>query len=200
MTNQRSDWGPSAFDQRHRFTAAYVWQVPYFHNNVFLRTLTDEWEWSGIATLESGTPNTVAVGFDNIGNGHPNARPDLGNVSAPLDSLGIDGGDFSEPGFVSGDYYNYDCWVNRAFYGSATPCPAEPASTFHFIVPNQRPGNVGRNSLFGPGQIYFDTAIQRDFPIHFWKLENQVLEFRADLFNAVQPPQSVYAFVQYDGP
>ena len=188
VTNQRSDWGPSAFDQRHRFTAAYVWQVPYFRRNTFLRALTDEWQWSGIATIESGTPNTVVVGFDNIGNGHPNARPDLGNASVPLNSLGIDGGDFSEPGFVSGKYYNFNCWVNRVFDGSTTRCPVEPASTFHFIVPNQRPGNVGRNSLFGPGQIYFDTAIQRDFPIHFWKLENQVLEFRADLFNAFNHP------------
>ncbi len=188
VTNQRSDWGPSAFDQRHRFTAAYVWQVPYFRNNALLRALTDEWEWSGIATIESGTPNTVVVGFDNIGNGHPNARPDLGNVSAPLNSLGIDGGDFSQPGFVSGDYYSFNCWINRVYDGSATPCPAEPASTYHFIVPNHVPGNVGRNSLFGPGQIYFDTAIQRDFPIHIWKLENQMLEFRAELFNAFNHP------------
>jgi hypothetical protein len=188
LTNQRSDWGPSAFDQLHRFSAAYVWQVPYFRRNAFLRALTDEWNWSGIATIESGTPNTVVVGFDNIGNGHPNARPDLGNVSAPINSLGIDGGDFGEPGFVSGKYYDFHCWVNRVFFGSKTPCPIEPADTFHFVVPNHRPGNVGRNSLFGPGQIYFDTAIQREFPIHLWKLENQTLEFRADLFNAFNHP------------
>ena len=188
LTNQRSDWGPSAFDQRHRFTVAYVWQAPYFHRNAYLRALTDEWEWSGIAAIESGTPNTVVVGFDNIGNGHPNARPNLGNVMAPLNSLGIDGGDFNEPGFVSGKYYDFHCWVNRIFFGSATTCPVEPAGTFHFVVPNRLPGNVGRNSLFGPGQIYFDTAIQRDFPIHFWKLENQTLEFRAELFNAFNHP------------
>jgi hypothetical protein len=50
------------------------------------------------------------------------------------------------------------------------------------------PGNAGRNSLFGPGQIYFDTAIQRDFPVHVWKRENQVFSFRADLFNALNHP------------
>lgn len=188
LTHQRSDWGPSAFDQRHRFTGAYVWQAPYFRRNAFLRALTDEWEWSSIATIESGTPNTVVVGFDNIGNGHPNARPDLGNISAPLNSLGIDGGDFAIPGFVSGKFYDFHCWVNRVFFGSNTACPDEPASTFHFITPNHVPGNVGRNSLFGPGQIYFNTAIQRDFPIHLWRLENQTLEFRAELFNAFNHP------------
>ena len=50
------------------------------------------------------------------------------------------------------------------------------------------PGNVGRNTPFGPGQVYFDTSIERDFPIHFWKLENQMFEFRADLYNAFNHP------------
>ena len=58
LTSQHSDWGPSAYDRRHRFTVAYVWQVPYFHKNAFLRALTDKWDWSGIATIESGTPNS----------------------------------------------------------------------------------------------------------------------------------------------
>lgn len=183
LSNQRSDWGPSTYDRRHRFTLAYVWGLPRFHQNAFLRALTDAWQWSGIATLESGTPNTVEVGFDNINNGHPNARPNLSNPAAPLNSLGIDGGDFGFPGFVPGMFYPFSCW-----YNGTTPCDAAPASTFHFIVPNGVPGDVGRNSLYGPGQVYFDTAIQRDFPVHFWKSENQTISFRADLFNALNHP------------
>jgi hypothetical protein len=183
LTNQRSDWGPSAYDRRHRFTVAYDWQVPHFHQSAFLRALTDAWEWSGIATMESGTPNTVTIGFDNIGNGHPNARPDLANPAAPLNSLGVDGADFSVPGFVPGMYYPFICWFN-----GTSPCAAQPLSTFHFVVPNNVPGNLVRNSQFGPGQIYFDTSIQRDFPIHFWKLENQTISFRTEMFNAFNHP------------
>jgi hypothetical protein len=56
------------------------------------------------------------------------------------------------------------------------------------VWPNGGPGDVGRNSVFGPGQIYFDTSIQRDFPIHLWKLENQTLSFRTELFNALNHP------------
>ena len=182
ITNQKSDWGPSGFDQRHRFTIAYGWQAPYFHHNTFLRALTDRWEWSGIATLESGTPNTVLIGFDNIGNGHPNSRPDLFNSNAPLTSVGVDGGDYGGV-YSSGVYYDFFC-VNSGNQN----CPEEPKSTFHFVVPNTVPGNVGRNSMFGPGQIYFDTAIARDFPIHFWKLGNQTLQFRVDFFNAFNHP------------
>lgn len=185
LSNQRSDWGPSTYDRRHRFTLAYVWQLPRSRQNTFLRALTDAWQWSGIATLETGTPNTVEVGFDNTNNGHPNSRPNLSNPAAPLTSLGVDGGDFGFPGsnFVPGMFYPFACWDN-----GTTPCDAEPASAFHFIVPNEVPGNVGRNSLYGPGQAYFDTAIQRDFPIHFWKSENQTISFRTDFFNAFNHP------------
>jgi hypothetical protein len=187
LTNQHSDWGPSAFDQRHRFSVAYVWEIPYFHNNGFLRALTDRWQWSGIASIESGTPNTVEIGFDNIGNGHANSRPDLANPAAPLNSLGVDGGDFGAPGLVPGQYYDFFCWFGL-FSGATTSCPSKPFNTFHFVVPNGRPGNLVRNSQFGPGQIYFDTSFQRDFPIHLWRFENQTLSFRTDLFNVFNHP------------
>jgi Carboxypeptidase regulatory-like domain len=190
LTNQHSDWGPSAYDRRHRFSVMYNWPVPYFHSNALLRAMTDQWQWSGIATIETGTPNTVEVGADNIGNGHTNSRPDLANPSAPLNALGIDGGDFGSfgvPGFVPGMYYDLSCWT-AAINGAAITCAPKPLSSYHFVVPANVPGNVGRNSLYGPGQIYFDTSIQRDFPVHFWKRENQAFAFRADLFNALNHP------------
>jgi hypothetical protein len=182
LSNQHSDWGPSAYDRRHRFTLGYVWQAPYFHHQALLRALTDGWEWSGIATIESGTPNTVSTGFDNIGNGHTNGRPDLANASAPFNSLGI-AAQFPFIGGLPGTYINSTC----LFY-TAGPCNPEPLNTFHFVIPYLQPGDVSRNSIYGPGQIYFDTAIQRDFPIHFWKVENQKLSFRAELFNAFNHP------------
>ena len=185
LSDQRSDWGASAYDRRHRFTVAYSWFIPYFHHNPFLKALTDQWEWSGIATVESGTPNTVSIGFDNIGNGHPNSRPDLGNPNAPLNSFAFDGGDIGGP-YIPGQDYEFNCVF--AWFGGGPQCPAQAAGTFHFIIPAGTPGNVPRNSQYGPGQVYFDTAIQRDFPIHLWKFENQSLSFRADLFNALNHP------------
>ncbi|HWZ54776.1 MAG TPA: carboxypeptidase regulatory-like domain-containing protein [Verrucomicrobiae bacterium] len=188
LSNQHSDWGPSAYDRRHRFSILYDWPAPYFHRNAFLRALTDQWRWSGIATIETGTPNTVEVGFDNNGNLHGNSRPDLGNPAAPLNTFGINGADYSVPGFTPGKYYDYLCWYNDVFGGAGTTCTPKPVSSYHFVLPIETSGNVGRNSLFGPGQIYFDTAIQRDFPVHFWKRENQTFSFRADLFNALNHP------------
>src|SRR5208282_4369291 len=74
---------------------------------------------------------------------------------------------------------------------SATPetdCVQGAANNFHFLIPGFGPGNVHRNSLFGPGQIYFDTSIQRSFPIPMGKMENQSLMFRAEFFNAFNHP------------
>lgn len=197
LTNQYSDWGPSAFDQRHRFSAAYVWQVPYVHGNTFLKVLTDQWEWSGIASIESGTPNSVLDGLDNGFTDHANSRPNLGNPNAPFNMVGIDGGnlwnDFFNTSLTPGLFYDFNCAVF-----TVGPCTPEPASAYHFLVPAQTinsagqyvaaPGNVGRNSIHGPGQIYFDTAIQRDIPVHFWKHEGQTISFRAELFNAFNHP------------
>ncbi len=174
LYNQKSDWGPSNFDQRQRFSLAYVWEVPYSRKNTFLKALTDQWEWSGIASVETGTPNTVLIGLPTSGNGHANARPDLVNPNAPLNSFGIDGGNIFA-GFTPGVFYDFECATTT--FG---PCDSHPENFYHFVVQAQNltssgyfgpNGNVGRNSMFGPGQVYFDMSIQRDFPIHFWKRE-----------------------------
>lgn len=192
LTNQHSDWGNSNFDQRHRFTIAYIAALPYFHSNAFLRALTDQWQWSGIAKLETGTPNSVQDGFDNSWNTHSNDRPNLENPNAPLNLIGIDGASVFA-NLTPGVFYDFTC----TFFTSG-PCTSRPESAYHFIVPTSTDtpsglytaplGNVPRNSLYGPGQIYFDTSIQRDFPVRFWRLENQVLSFRAEFFNAFNHP------------
>jgi hypothetical protein len=134
----------------------------------------------------------VEDGFDNTLNGHSNSRPNLANPNAPFNMVGIDGGNIYL-GLTPGVFYDFQCvWY------TAGPCTTRPESAYHFIIPAQTinaaglyvatPGNVGRNSVFGPGQVYFDTAIQRNFPIHFWKLESQTISFRAEFFNALNHP------------
>jgi hypothetical protein len=182
LTCQKCDWGPSTFDRRHRFVLSYVWSLPYARGNWIEKALTDRWQWSGIATFETGTPNTVSDGFDNIGNGHPGSRPDVGNPKLPITDTGIDGANILlqiDP--TPGTYYNIQCAGNPG-------CPGQPATDFRFVIPAAGPGDVGRNSLYGPGQVYFDTSIERRFPIPMGKLENQSLTFRTEFFNAFNHP------------
>ncbi|HEX4001351.1 MAG TPA: TonB-dependent receptor [Candidatus Acidoferrales bacterium] len=57
-----------------------------------------------------------------------------------------------------------DCWLNPASF--------VPPAPYTF-------GNVGNNSLFGPGSIIVNTALSRLFPI----TERQQVEFRWEVFN-----------------
>ena len=175
---QKCDWGASTFDRRHHFVIAYVWQMPAAKSNWITRALTDQWQWSGIATFETGTPNNVLDGFDNIGNGHPGSRPNLSNPNRPVTAIGIDTGAFTNGVETGTDYaLTQDCLNNGN-------CVVEPASSFRFIVPASGPGNLGRNAAFGPGQAYFDTGIQRNFPFHLGAVENQDIMFRTEFLNA----------------
>ena len=78
--------------------------------------------------------------------------------------------------------------LSTCFFGNPGPCAPEPASDFHFIINAGGPGSAHRNSVYGPGQWYFDTSIQRRFPIPFGKLEHQGIIFRTEFFNAFNHP------------
>ena len=186
VTNQNGDYGPSAFDRRHRFVLSYVWNLPYARQNWLLNAITNRWEWSGIVTFNSGNPDTVFDGFDVNGDGHSgNDRPILGNNSVPITNNGIDGFQCNGPmipPFIPGDFYSIPDCLNGI---NTNP---QPASNFHFVIPAAGIGNVGRNSIFGPGQEFFDTSIQRRFPFHIGRWEGQSITFRTDFFNAFNHP------------
>jgi hypothetical protein len=171
--------------------------MPYAKENRLLKALTDQWQWAGIAAFDSGGPNNPLDGFDNIGNGHPGSRPNLSSKSVPITQNGIDGEDLTiepSPGvFASltttpGTYFLITPTCSAVVVVTAAVCTAGPASSFHFLIPASGPGDVTRNSLFGPGQIYFDTSIERKFPIPIGKLEHQAIIFRTEFFNAFNHP------------
>jgi hypothetical protein len=70
--------------------------------------------------------------------------------------------------------------LRTCFFGNPGPCAPEPASAFRFIIPAFGPGNARPNSIYGPGQWYFDTSLERRFPIPMGKLEKQSIVFRTE--------------------
>src|SRR5215469_1030330 len=181
LESQKSDWGNSAYDRRHRFVASFVWALPYSKSNWLLKALTDRWQWSQITTFETGTPNTIYAGLDLNTDGHSaNDRPSYGNRKMPLDTFGVDG---TVVGGPPGSAFDYYCVVTGG------NCSQQSLSDFHFIIPPSFVGNVPRNSLYGPGQIYSDQSIERRFPLPaLGSLENHSLTFRAEYFNAFNHP------------
>src|SRR5262249_41514254 len=65
--NLAAERGLSVFDQRHRFTADYMVELPFGHDKRWLRdagplrTVLGDWQWSGSWTIASGLPFTPRV-------------------------------------------------------------------------------------------------------------------------------------------
>ncbi len=81
------DRGPSDLDRRHIFIANYIYELPFFSksNNAFARVALGGWQISGITTIQTGTPLTPTLNYDNLGlGGGATARPDtVGSIGGP---------------------------------------------------------------------------------------------------------------------
>jgi len=176
-TKARSEeYGLSSYNPNHRFAIAYVYEVPSFRssNDMLdkLAYVTRGWQWSSVASLQSGLPNTPYIGgIDTNGDGNAfNGRPNLGSAGAPIGTAAIDGA-LLGPGFTPGVLYD-------AFSGAPTT-----ASQVHWLV-QPGIGNVQRNNYYTPGIVTFNTSIARNFHVPRTG-EKSVFQLRADAFNVL---------------
>jgi trimeric autotransporter adhesin len=154
--------GLSSFNQTHRFTADYLWELPFGHEKRWLsgnspwRSILGDWQWSGDWTIASGLPFTPRLLGDpaDVNRGtNGTLRPDL----VPGQSIQIPNGSIAE-------------WFNTAAF--AVPLPTQY-------------GNARRNSIIGPGTHVFDMALTKVVPLK----ESRMLEFRAQATNIFNMPQ-----------
>jgi hypothetical protein len=154
-------------DQRHNFTANYVWDIPTpasFKGPA--KAILGNWEAGGILTIQSGTPFTVLVSQAN---------------GIPGDPLGQNNTDpYQFPDRVSGP-------------GCANPVKPQDANGYVklecFTVPNPiyRLGNAGRNSVIGPGLIDMDFSLFKNIPVP--KISEAFkAQFRTEIFNIFNRP------------
>src|SRR5260370_22505923 len=165
--NFRINRASSNFDQRHVFTASYIYDLPFFRSGGLTHKLLGGWQYSGITAFSTGAPfsgtnggggngTTISVPSDNAGvaNGIVSAgsRPDLvGNPSGAIPAGDIANG--SGPLLVN-----------------PTAFAAPQGLTF---------GNSPRNVARNPHQINFDMALYKHFAIK----EIAAFEFRAEAFH-----------------
>jgi hypothetical protein len=155
--------GLSSFDQRHSFTADYLWELPFGHERRWLagktplRAVLGDWNWSGDWTLASGLPFTPRI---------------LGSVLNV--SQGTNGTQRAD--VVSGQPVSVP-----------DPSIAEWFNTAAFVAPSGAFGDARRNSIEGPGSRLFDMSFTKIFPFS----ESRFLEFRAQFSNVFNTPQYV---------
>jgi Carboxypeptidase regulatory-like domain len=154
-------------DQRHEAVISGVWKPNYFEgSNKIVKTVLDGWSIAGIWTMRSGKPFSLLSGFDDIGSGNVNDRPNLlpGKFERTLKgSRAIERNE----------------WFDTSAYcenGSAG-CPAGAGVS-------GLDGTVRENSLDAPGYKDVDASLFRDFKI--WeRVKFQLRGEATNVFNFV---------------
>jgi len=163
-----ADRGPSNFDTRHRFTAAFTYQLPRLAGPP---RLSEGWQLNTIVTAQSGRPvpivssnDTSGASFDQFpspSNFHQ--RPDLIPGVNPINPNWESAPDTI--GYLNGN----------AFAQPLNATAANPQGSF---------GNLGRNAIYGPHYWSVDFALAKNTRIS----EHLNLQLRAELFNIFNHP------------
>jgi hypothetical protein len=144
------DWGPSNTDVRNLASINGSYELPLDkHLHGWAEKLAGGWTLSAIETLQSGFPFTAQLGYNPSNNGD-SRDPVRPSLNPAFTGNVIEGG--------PNQYFN-------------------PAA---FIVPATGTyGNVGRNTLVGPGVAELDASLLKNIIL----TERTHLQFRAEFFN-----------------
>jgi hypothetical protein len=156
----------SSFDERQMLNVGYVYDLPFFRKHGLTHTMLGGWQYSGIATLATGTPFTLTNGTnygDNAGVGNA-----VGSGSY-VDQIGDPNSNIPPRSQLAGPSYSKFFYNPNAF---TTPT----GLTF---------GDSGRDNLRNPGRVNFDMALFKHFAIK----ESTAFEFRVEAFNVFNHPE-----------
>jgi hypothetical protein len=151
------EYGNSSFSVRHRAVFSYIYELPFGHGKRLaghvgsgLNAMIGGWQLAGVATISSGNWFTVTDGNGNFSNSDGGTE---GNSQRPNQI-----GDPTARPCVPGTFFN-TCAFTDPQLGSY--------------------GNVGRNTLQGPGYVIWDSSLFKTFQVS----ERFRLEFRSEFFN-----------------
>lgn len=169
----RGNKGPSAYDLTHRAIVSFNYELPFGQGKRLLNSkgamdkLVGGWQLNGIVSAQSGPPFQINTQGDNanIGTGAGSGTPQRPNVVAGQFD-GIDtGADIKRRGVDPGTYY-----FNPAAFA---------------MPPLFRLGNLGKNTMRGPGFSNWDLSLFKNTAI----TERFVTQFRAEFFDAFNQSQ-----------
>lgn len=153
--NIAGSYGPRQGDTTHRATGVISYAIPSgrFKQNALGKTLLSGWSLQAIAGKRSGVALNLDAGRDNARNGRAaGQRPDAVPGVSP---------------YVRNT--NTLVWITPTAFDNASP------------LAQSRFGNLGFNTLRGPGAVTLDGALHKSF----FLTERHRLTFRFELFNAM---------------
>ena len=155
-----NDWGRGSFDVTHIGVANVTYALPvgrggrFFNREGFASRLISGWTVNSIVTLQTGFPFSPQLSYNPSNNG------DTRNPVRP----------FANPGFTGPVIIGSP---NKWFDPNAFVAPSNVPTNGGFY------GNVGRDTLAGPGLATWDFSALKDTRI----TERLNIEFRAEIFN-----------------
>jgi len=154
-----AEWGRSNYDLRHRLSVGFTCAMPFgsgsgrFASHGWLSDLLANWEVTGILTVQSGRPFTIAL------------LPEFDNSNTGRSSLGFGAND--RPNVVGTAQV-------------ANPGPNGWFNTAAFAVPAYGSfGDAGRNILVGPGYANMNLAVLKQVRLN----ARARLQLRLEAFN-----------------
>jgi Carboxypeptidase regulatory-like domain len=157
----RADWGPATYNATNVAVINAVYDLPFGHGQMFASgvsgwsdRLVSGWSINSIITAQSGLPFTPQLSYN------PSRNGDSKNPVRPFINPG-----FSGPVILGkpGEWFNPNAFL--------TESNGPTMNGFY--------GNLGRDTLIGPGLATWDFSVLKDTPIR----ERLNLQFRAEIFN-----------------
>lgn len=151
--NVRADYGPANIDVRQRFVLDYIYELPLAGlsgSGTASRLLLRGWQVAGVFSAQTGSPL---------------------NITQPS------GLDSSRPDYVGGQVIRSDARQTLQYLNPAAFAQVPLSSVARLPV---RPGNLGRNALFGPGFWNLDLTLAKGVRL----TESWQVQLRGELLNA----------------
>jgi hypothetical protein len=149
-------WGNSSFDRRHVLAFNYIYDLPFYRDQVgVVGKVLGGWQISGATFMRTGTPLWVTEGADIAGTGDT-----FGN---PWNVVGDPKANTNEK-FSEGVGKDENFWINPAAFQRPAP------GTF---------GTGERYALYNPGQYQWDIAFFKNVSVG----GTRNIQFRAEIFN-----------------
>ena len=162
----RPERGLSAFDIRHSFAANFTYDLPGQNLRGATGRLAGGWQVGSIITASSGFPVDILTGFNRSRDGNTAGTSDRPNLAPGASNSPVQGaiGACSTNIPAGQKLQTPDHWFD--------PCAfALPPAGFY--------GNLGRNTLIGPGFFTVDFTLVKTMTV----TERLKMDFRAEFFN-----------------
>ncbi len=169
FANKRKNYAPLDFDRTLNFEQSFTYELPIGRGHTYLNSgvaavVLGGWKLSGIISVLSGQPFTVATSGANLNTPGTTQTGDLTGVYRVSHAVGAS-----------------NHWFDPTAFSVPSGCPTSGPCT----PQNVGAGTSGRNQFRGPGYIQDNLSIFKDFPI----FREASAQFRFDAIQLSNTPQ-----------